>query len=252
MDPVFWALILVALAVALIVLEVFLPSAGLLGVAAAICLVVAVAIAVFAGPGWWRTVVVVSAAVVLVPTAVAGAMHALPRTPLGRTILAIPDVGDAVLPAHVVALRQQVGRFGLARTAMMPAGVVLIDGKRYDAVSEGPAIDPGKVVRVVAIRVGRLVVAAEPDLDIADLAGGGAAVPVAGRPSAAVPAPPIAPAAPTASKADPPPPPAPPAAPVPGSPEALTDDERRLRQSLEDLGLGSLDLESPPEGPRRG
>jgi hypothetical protein len=47
---------------------------------------------------------------------------------------------------------------------MLPSGLVLIDGKSYDAVSDGMAIEPGQAIIVVSVSTQRLVV--RPDTTI--------------------------------------------------------------------------------------
>jgi len=41
---------------------------------------------------------------------------------------------------------------------MLPSGAIVLDGRTYDAVSEGMAIDAGAVVKVVAVKTNRIVV----------------------------------------------------------------------------------------------
>ena len=41
---------------------------------------------------------------------------------------------------------------------MLPGGVVVVDGRTADAVSEGMAIEPGQRVRVIKVQANRLVV----------------------------------------------------------------------------------------------
>src|SRR5690606_1459018 len=50
-----------------------------------------------------------------------------------------------------------VGKSGPARPPLRPAGIVRIDGRRYDVVSEGGYIESGRPVRVVAEEGMRLV-----------------------------------------------------------------------------------------------
>jgi len=51
-----------------------------------------------------------------------------------------------------------VGQVGKAKTKMLPSGTVEIDGENYDAVSEGFAIGPGDVVKVISARGNRVYV----------------------------------------------------------------------------------------------
>lgn len=51
-----------------------------------------------------------------------------------------------------------VGRVGEVYSALRPAGAILIDGHRLDAVSDGTFIDKGAKVRIVEVHGNRVVV----------------------------------------------------------------------------------------------
>lgn len=51
-----------------------------------------------------------------------------------------------------------IGRVGEAVTPLRPAGVIIIDNERIDAVSEGSYIDKGKIVEVIKVEGSRIVV----------------------------------------------------------------------------------------------
>lgn len=50
------------------------------------------------------------------------------------------------------------GHVGVAKSDMRPAGIVLIDDRRIDAVSEGEFINKGDTVQVAGIRDGKVIV----------------------------------------------------------------------------------------------
>ena len=55
-------------------------------------------------------------------------------------------------------LGELIGRRGTAKTKMLPSGTVLIDGRSYDAFSEGMPIEPNQTIQVVDVRTNRIVV----------------------------------------------------------------------------------------------
>jgi membrane-bound ClpP family serine protease len=61
-------------------------------------------------------------------------------------------------------LKDLIGKRGTARGTMLPSGIVVINGKPYDAVSEGTPIEAGQTVLVVSVSTQRLVV--RPDTTI--------------------------------------------------------------------------------------
>jgi membrane-bound ClpP family serine protease len=160
MSPLLIAAILLLLALMLAVLEMFIPSGGMLGVGAALASGAGVAVAYYFGGPLVGTIFL-GAVVIAVPVLMAAAVQVWPHTPVGRSVLiALPESDEDVLPddpqRHV--LERLVGRQGLARCDMLPSGAVGIDKQVYDAVTDGRAIDAGQSVQVVAVRMNTLVV----------------------------------------------------------------------------------------------
>jgi len=152
-----FALLLVGLI--FLVLEFFVPSAGALGTLCALSLLAAIVVGFMAGPWTGATILAIEA--VVVPAALAAAVKWWPETPIGRMILIpLPKSPDEYLPEteNYRGLKDLVGQRGTARGLMLPSGTVQIDGKSYDAVSEGVPIEAGQTVLVVSISTQRLVV----------------------------------------------------------------------------------------------
>jgi membrane-bound serine protease (ClpP class) len=83
----------------------------------------------------------------------------LPKTPLARSIALTPpaDVEGTGGTARAEA-SALVGRVVKTATDLRPAGVLEIDGRRVDAVSEGTFIPRGSAVRVTQVDGNRVVV----------------------------------------------------------------------------------------------
>ena len=159
MNPLTWAILLLLLGLVFLVLEFFIPSGGSLAVMCALSFLAAIIVGFMAGPGPGATVLL--AVCVIVPTAVGAAVKWWPDTPIGKLVLIQrPRTSDEVLPETVAyrGLKDLVGRRGKSKGLMVPSGIVLIDGKTYDAVSEGMPIEPGEQIIVVHISTQRLVV----------------------------------------------------------------------------------------------
>jgi membrane-bound serine protease (ClpP class) len=158
-DALFWSLILLLVGVGLIVLETFIPSGGILGLLAALALVGSLIVAFTGGPIPGLVMLVVT--LVMIPALLAAIVKWWPYTPIGRMIvLHLPESEEEVLPDTPAyrGLKELIGRRGVAKTKMLPSGAILIDGRVYDAVSDGLAIDPGQPIRVKAVRTNRLFV----------------------------------------------------------------------------------------------
>jgi membrane-bound serine protease (ClpP class) len=161
LEPIHWASILMLVGCGLVVLEFFIPSGGILGFLSATAIVASIVLS-FYHYGPIIGFVFVTTAIVLVPTALGLTVKYWPKTPMGRAFLGeLPDEED-VAPED--ARRELVGRFGVAKSKMLPAGAIEIDGRTIDAVSQGMAIEPGDRVVVMEVRGNRVMVRlAAPD-----------------------------------------------------------------------------------------
>lgn len=161
MTALVWIVVLFLLGLCVMVLEVFLPSGGILGFLSVTAIVAAVATA-FLEQGALAGMTVLAVAAVVVPGVLALAFRWFPETPLGRRVLPPPPTPDDVLPEadHRRRLRALVGRRGRAASELVPWGTVEIDGGTHEARSEGGPIEPAVAVEVAAVDGGALVVRA--------------------------------------------------------------------------------------------
>ncbi len=160
MTAVVWVVVLLVVGLSVMVLEVFLPSGGILGFLSLTAIVAAVATA-FLDLGATAGLVTLAVATVVVPLVLALAFRLFPDTPLGRRVLPPPPEPFDVAPAAARrrALEQLVGRTGRAVSEMLPWGVVELDGLRFEALSESGPIDRGAAVEAVGVQGRDLVVA---------------------------------------------------------------------------------------------
>lgn len=160
------ALVLLFCGLAVLVLELFVPSAGVLFVIAFGCIVASVWV------GFWvstTTGLVMLILVLFLSLILPGVFLQLwKRTPIGRRMFLPEPAEDSEPPALVPELESWIGKFGKTITALRPSGLVQLDSQRVDAISDGPVIDRGKVVRVVGIKGSRVVVHLEGDVTSLD------------------------------------------------------------------------------------
>jgi membrane-bound ClpP family serine protease len=157
-----WALILLALGLVCLVLEFFVPSSGMLGLLCALSLIGSVVMGFMSGSN--TGAILLLGIMVLVPAFLVFAIQYWPETAIGRMILVPrPSHPDEVLPEthQYRGLRELVGKRGVAKSVMLPGGIVQVEGKSYDAISEGTVIESGQRVIVVQISTQRLVVRAD-------------------------------------------------------------------------------------------
>lgn len=145
---------------ALVILEVFIPSGGILGMLSAFAIIGSIVFAFQRDLTSGLVFVLVS--LIAVPLLLAGAFKVWPHTPMGKAFLGELPTEDELKPIDL--RRQLVGRVGVAKSKMLPSGSVLVDGQWLDAIAQGSFIEAGEPIVVVEVRANRVVVReAEPD-----------------------------------------------------------------------------------------
>jgi membrane-bound serine protease (ClpP class) len=161
MDPlpeIVWAILLMLIGCVLVVLEVFIPSGGIISILAAVSFIAAIFMAFQEGPttGPGVGLIFTATTVFAVPALIALAFKLWPKTPMGKAFLGELPTDAEVLPED--PRRALIGRVGVARSKMLPSGAVEVDGQMIDAVTQGQAIEPGAYVVVTEVRANRVVV----------------------------------------------------------------------------------------------
>jgi membrane-bound ClpP family serine protease len=158
MQPWIWAILLLALGTGLAVMEVFFPSAGLLGFLSAASLLGAVIMAFSQGPVAGG--LILACVVIGLPIVIVMALKYWPKTAMGRRVLLLAPRSEDVLPDDPDKewLKGLVGRTGRAKSKLLLSGVITIDGRTVDAVSESMPVEVGQTVKVIQVRGLRVVV----------------------------------------------------------------------------------------------
>jgi membrane-bound ClpP family serine protease len=145
---------LLGLGVLLMVLEAFVPSGGILGLAAMASAVAGI-VFLFKHDTMWGAIGLLGT-VILGPMVFFGALNMLPSTKLGRTM--VGPSGEEIAREKAELNRKQraereelMGKAGTALTDMRPSGVIEIDGHRHDAIARGGIVDRGEGIRVTGI-----------------------------------------------------------------------------------------------------
>lgn len=151
-DYLVWGLVLMGLSVLLVLLEVFIPSYGILAITAVI--VVAAGITSLFFHDTTTGLIGLLTALGVGPFIGWGAFVLWKNSPLGRIMLG--ETNEEQVHARMEAeqaardaLQQMVGKRGHAVTDLRPVGVVVIEGHRMDASSEIGIIDSGQAIEVV-------------------------------------------------------------------------------------------------------
>jgi membrane-bound serine protease (ClpP class) len=154
-SPLMIAVILLVAGLAIVVLELFVPSGGILAVVAAVAIVGSVISALMYED---RTIGTTFALAEIIGVIVGLVLIVKwwPNSSIGRRIAPELPREEEILPEN--ELKQLIGKVGYAKSMMLPSGAVVIEGRTVNAVSEGMAIDAGQQVKVVEVRGNRIVV----------------------------------------------------------------------------------------------
>lgn len=166
------AIILFALGVVLVLLEVVIPSFGLLIVGAITCFAFSIWGAYQPGHPVPAIAMGILAPIVTIVVLYLGLKY-VPRTSWGRGLVLRHPSDEGAAPSPTASessaltadggtmgkeMLPLVGAEGVAQSHLRPAGVALIGGRRVDVVAEGSMIAPGARIRIVAIEGNRVVV----------------------------------------------------------------------------------------------
>lgn len=157
MDPLFLALLLYLAAVALALVDVFVPSGGLLLVLSVLAALAAVLFGFRSS--YSMGMVMLTVVIASVPIFVFVAIKIWPHTPLGRLIILKPPAAEPMDPNQEEnLLHELVGHVLLADAAFLPSGQVRVGYRRFNALAESGFIEAGAHVRVLAVRERNLIV----------------------------------------------------------------------------------------------
>jgi membrane-bound serine protease (ClpP class) len=156
------ATILLIVGLFLLALELMIPSFGIIGIGAGICLLIS---AWSAWQAWWGTSpgffwTYVAFWMLGIPGVLVGMLWVMQFTRVGDGVVLRGPKSEAAKPVarDTGKLQALVGRAGKALSLLTPGGMVLIDGERFHAESPGMVIEPGSDIEVIGVRGTRLLV----------------------------------------------------------------------------------------------
>lgn len=147
----FWGLALLCAGLLLVLLEVFVPSGGMIALLSAVVGIAGI-VCLFMYEATWG-IAGTLAAMVLVPIIVAFGFKVMPTTYFGKKML-FGESGkhEPVLPeAPTTEFDALVGMEGEAVTDLRPVGTIKVDGQKLDALSEVSYVRAGTRIKVTAV-----------------------------------------------------------------------------------------------------
>jgi len=151
------AVILMVVAFCLVVLEVFVPSGGLLTILS----IVSVGTSLYFAftQSTLTGALFMAVAIIGMPLVAYKMLKLFPKTGAGRRILLFGPKGhEEVATSSELKLKQYAGKRGIAKSKLRPSGVAVFDGERVNVVSEGMIIEAGTPVDVIEVSGNRVVV----------------------------------------------------------------------------------------------
>ena len=141
----------------LIIAEVFVPSGGLISIAALACL--AGGIILFfdrsTTAGWIGVII----AIIMIPSVLIIAYRIFPKTRFGKNATLSPpqrQQGDAI--PDTPRLKEMLGAEGIVLTPLRPVGMCDFSGQKVECVAESGYVVKGKKVKVINVESTRVTV----------------------------------------------------------------------------------------------
>lgn len=155
-----WSVILFAIGLIFLIIEIFVPGFGIFGVSGIIMILVGI---VFAAPTMGQGIltlgIAVSATAILIPI-----LYKLLGGPKLFRRLVLHE-SETIERGYVnltdSTLSELLGKSGETITPLRPAGIIVVEGERLDAISEGTYVPTGVKIRIVKIQGTKIVVTSE-------------------------------------------------------------------------------------------
>jgi len=158
MENLTLAYVLIAIGIALMIAELFLPTGGICFLLACLFCIAGVALTFFYGDNTTGIYTLLGVFVIF-PIALWGLFYLWPEAFWGNRLIHKPedDMTVADMPGNS-KLDSLKGRVGRTVSSLRPSGIVEFDGKRIDCMTEGMMIDVDQTVKCVDVKSGRVIV----------------------------------------------------------------------------------------------
>ncbi len=142
-----------------IIIELFVPSAGLIGIAGLGSIIASIVI-VYRTIGSLVGTIYLAVVMILVPIFIVLYFKFFPRSVVGRWLISkdSQDAGKGYSSFTAEKYSDLAGKQGVSLTILRPVGTVLIEGRKYSAVTGGEYIEKGQPVKVIKVEGSRIVV----------------------------------------------------------------------------------------------
>lgn len=154
--PIWGAFALIAIGLAAVFVEFFVPAFGLVGIGGLGSIVAAVVLTYQNQPEPWGVVVLV-VALLVTPTTLIIAFRRFPKSFFGKRLI-LTDTQADVQESGPAQADPLVGSKGKTLTPLHPSGMAEVGDRRLSVVTGGEYLDAGTEVIVTAVHGARIVV----------------------------------------------------------------------------------------------
>lgn len=152
------ALGLFVLAIIVFLVDLFIPTGGVLIGVTGVLAVGAIVLAFMhsTSTGIWMVI----GTFLAIPLMFWAFVELWPKTPVGKRLIVTPEKADTYVwsDAKNSDPKTLIGAIGTVVDELLPSGIVKIHDRKYEAITETGPIEKGKTVQVVGLDLGRLVV----------------------------------------------------------------------------------------------
>lgn len=150
---------LLVLGILAIILEVFIPAGGVLGIIGLILMILSTVLAY-----WYHQAIIgtifLGASIIGTPIAFIFSLKIFPKTFFGKKlILSQSETQKEGFVSYTEArYTDLIDKEGVAFTTLRPAGMIKIENKKYNVVTSGEYIDKDSKVKVIKVEGSRIIV----------------------------------------------------------------------------------------------
>lgn len=144
---------------AAIILEFFVPSAGVIGLLGAGCVVTGIVLT-YSNFGLLTGTIFLTACAILGPIILFLYFKLFPNSFIGKKLILHKKLksSDGFISGESNDYGQLIGKEGTVDSKLRPVGRVLILGRLYNATTQGEFIDKGKNIKVINVDGNRIIV----------------------------------------------------------------------------------------------
>jgi membrane-bound serine protease (ClpP class) len=154
----FYAVLLAVIGLLAVIVELFVPAAGLIGLIGLACMIGGVSMSFF-HYGTLTGMIFLISLLIITPTIIILWFRRFPRSLVGKKLILFnPGERPGEAQPESPPPSPLIGKTGMVLTDLRPSGTVEVEGKKYSVVTAGEFLAAGKTVKVVKVYGNRIEV----------------------------------------------------------------------------------------------